>query len=88
MVVPLFGWSAGDVVTSIQILCAIAGAFKEASGAKSQYRETASWLESFASDLERMKEYITENPDARYTSNMVEQVARIDQHYAEFETYL
>ncbi|KAE8450474.1 hypothetical protein EG329_006204 [Mollisiaceae sp. DMI_Dod_QoI] len=88
MVVPLFGWSAGDLVTSIKILCAIARAFKEASGAKSQYTETASWLESFASDLERIKEYITENPDARYTKNIVEQVARIDKHYAEFETYL
>jgi hypothetical protein len=88
MVVPLFGWSAGDLVTSIKILHSIAGAFKEASGASSQYKETASWLESFASDLERMKEYITENPDARYTKNIVEQVGRIDRYYGEFETYL
>ena len=88
MVVPLFGWSAGDVVRSIQILCAVACAFKEATGAKSQYADTATWLESFASDLERMKEYITENPEARYTKNIVEQVGRVDKHYALFEAYL
>jgi hypothetical protein len=88
MVVPLFGWSAGDLVTSIKILYSVASAFKDASGASSQYKETASWLESFASDLERMREYITENPDARYTKNIVEQVGRIDKYYGEFETYL
>jgi anaerobic ribonucleoside-triphosphate reductase len=88
MVVPLFGWSAGDIVTPIKILSTIAGAFKEATGAKSQFAEASTWLESFASDLERMNEYTTENPDAKYTKNIIEQVASIHSHYAEFEMYL
>jgi hypothetical protein len=85
MVVPLFGWSAGDLVVSIQILCAIGSAFTEATGAKAQYAEASSWLRSFASDLERVKEYTDEHPQAKYTNNMVEQIAMIDKHYAEFE---
>jgi hypothetical protein len=81
MVVPLFGWSAGDIVISIQILHTVAGAFKEATGAKSQFAETSTWLESFASDLERMNEYTAENPDAKYTKNIIEQVISINIHY-------
>lgn len=88
MVVPLFGWSVGDVVTSIKILYAIAGAFKDATGAGSQFAETSIWLESFASDLKRVTEYTSENPNARYTKNMIEQVARINDNYAVFEKYL
>jgi hypothetical protein len=88
MVVPLFSWSAGDIVTSIRIICAISGAFKDATGAKSQHAETSTWLDSFASDLERMKEYIIENPDAKYTPNIIEHVSRINTHYQEFEKYL
>jgi hypothetical protein len=88
MVVPLFGWSAGDLVTSIKILCAVAGAFKDTTGAKSQYTDTATWLESFASDLKHMNEYTSQNPNARYTASIIEQVARINMHYQKFEQYL
>jgi hypothetical protein len=88
MVVPLFGWSAGDIVTSIKILYTIASAFKEATGAKSQYADTATWLETFAADLERMREYTTANPDAKYTRNILTQIERIDTDYQDFETYL
>lgn len=88
MVIPLFGWSAGDVVTSINILKAVAAAFKKATGAEKQYSETSSWLDSFASDLKRINEYTAANPTAKCTRNILEHVGKIDAHYLEFESYL
>ena len=69
MVVPLFGWSAGDLVVSIKILYHIGEAFREAGGAKDQYAETASWLDSFAHDLEQIREYVANTPTAKYTDS-------------------
>ena len=46
MVSPLFGWSAGDIVVSIQIIYRIGKAFGEIGGAKEQYAETAAWLDT------------------------------------------
>jgi hypothetical protein len=88
MPVPLFGWSAGDIVVSIKILCQIADAFSESGGAKDQYAETSTWLRSFADDLERVKEYVDGNPTAKYTGNIGQQVSNIGPHYAQFEKYL
>jgi hypothetical protein len=82
------GWSAGDLMTSINILYAIANAFKTVSSAESQFTETASWLESFASDLALLNEYTIDYSKAQYTKNILDQVGRINTHYAEFETYL
>jgi hypothetical protein len=70
MPVPLFGWSAGDIVVSIKIVSQIADAFSESGGAKEQYAETSTWLRSFAEDLERVKEYVDDNPTAKYTENI------------------
>jgi len=88
MVVPLFGWSAGDIVTSIKILYAIAGAFKSTTGAKSQFSETASWLELFASDLNLINNFVSANPDAKCTQNIVDHIIKINKHCLEFEVYL
>ena len=88
MVVPLFGWSAGDIVVSVQILYRIAEAFRDAGGAKDQYAENAAWLDSFAHDLERVRDYISENPTAKYSKDVKQQIANIDPKYVEFERYL
>src|SRR2546421_5501885 len=88
MVAPLFGWSAGDIVVSIQIIYRIGKAFGEVGGAKEQYAETATWLDNFAGDLERIVEHVTDNPTAKYTENIKQQIANIDRHYAHFEKYV
>jgi hypothetical protein len=88
MVVPLFGWSAGDIVISIKILKEIGAAFRSVDGAKFQYAETSLWLESFASSLERVKDYLSANPDAKYTAQISQQVSTIDNAYALLEKYL
>jgi hypothetical protein len=64
MPVPLFGWSAGDIVVSIKILDHVADAFSESGGAKDQYAETSTWLSSFTEVLERVKEHVDDNPTA------------------------
>jgi len=88
MPVPLFGWSAGDIVVSIKILYQVADAFSESGGAKDQYPDTSTWLRSFAEDLKRIKEYVDDNPTAKYTENIRQQVSNIGPHYDEFEKYL
>lgn len=88
MPAPLFGWSAGDIVVSIKILSQVADAFSESGGAKDQYAETSTWLRSFAEDLERVKEYVDENPTGKYTENIRQQVSNIGPHYNQFEKYL
>jgi hypothetical protein len=88
MPIPLFGWSAGDIVISIKILYQVADAFSESGGAKDQYAETSTWLRSFAEDLERVKEYVDDNSTARYTEDVRQQVSNIGPHYDEFEKYL
>jgi hypothetical protein len=80
MPVPLFGWSAGDIVVSIKILYHVADAFSESGGAKDQYAETSTWLRSFAEVLERVKEHVDDNPTAKYTENMRQQVSNIRNH--------
>lgn len=88
MVVPLFGWSAGDIIVSIQIIYRIGEAFREAGGAKEQYAETAEWLDSFAHNLERIGEYVADNPTSKYTENIKQQITNIDPHYVLFEKYV
>lgn len=88
MVVPLFGWSAGDIVVSIKILRQVGAAFKNTDGAKDQYAEAASWLELFASQLEHIKTYIEANPNARFTSDVAKQIVVIGNAYDKLEKYL
>jgi hypothetical protein len=88
MVVPLFGWSAGDIVVSIKLLNQIAEAFQESGGAKHQHAESWTWLKSFAGDLERVKEYVAEHPDAKHTENIKDQIKNVDPHYVQFEKFL
>jgi uncharacterized membrane-anchored protein YhcB (DUF1043 family) len=56
-------------------------------GAKEQYAETAEWLDSFARDLERILEHVTDNPTAKYTENIKQQITNIDRHYVHCEKY-
>lgn len=88
MVVPAFGWLAGDIVTSIKIIIRISEAFTEAGGAASQFVETTAFLNAFGSTLERIKDYTNENADAKYTGSIVEQVKLIDGPYSKFEEHM
>ena len=72
MPVSVFGWSAGDIVVSIKILIHMGEAFREIGGAKDQYAETSTWLDSFAHNLDSVVEFVTKDPDAKYTKNLVQ----------------
>jgi hypothetical protein len=78
MPVPVFGWSAGDIVASIKILIHVGEAFREIGGAKNQFAETSTWLDTFAHDLDKVRDFIVDNSDAKYTESLVQQVAIID----------
>lgn len=78
----------GDIVTSIKIIIRISEAFKEASGAVSQFAETTAFLDAFESTLRRIKEYTNENCNAKYTDSIIEQVKLIDGPYSKFEKYM
>ena len=88
MVVPAFGWSAGDIVKSIQIVVKVCEAFKEAGGATTSYAETTAFLESFARVLKSIKDFADNHASAKYTPDIVDQIKLVDGPYCEFEKYL
>ena len=79
---PLFGWSAGDVVQSIRIIKKLCEAFKDVDGAETEYAEATAFLESFARILASIREFTNANPQAKYTTDIVEQIKLIDRPYA------
>lgn len=88
MVTPTFGWSAGDIATSIKIIIRISEAFKEAGGAVSQFAETTAFLDAFVATLRHIKEYTNENANAKYTDSIIELVKVIDGPYCKFKKYM
>lgn len=50
-----FGWSAGDIVASVQLVTKIAGALKETNGAKSDYRESVDFLFGLEITLQNLR---------------------------------
>ena len=88
MPVPVFVWSAGDIVVSIKILIHVGEALRESGGAKDQFAETSTWLDSFAHDLEKVREFVINSRDAKYTENLVQQIAIIDPQYKKFEDHI
>jgi hypothetical protein len=88
MVVPLFGWSAGDIVVTIQLLSHIASAFRKAGGAKDSHAETHNWLTSFSRVLERVRGYANTTSAGTHRDDILAQIAIIDPQYKRFEDYL
>lgn len=50
-----FGWSAGDIVASVQLVGKIAGSLKETNGAKSNYRESIDFLFGLEITLQNLR---------------------------------
>jgi hypothetical protein len=88
MVVPPFGWSAGDVILSIQVLYRVSKAFKNAKGAQEQYAGVAVWLDSFAHDLDRVREFLVNHSDSTCVPGIKKKLEVINPAYARFEKYL
>ncbi len=88
MVAPAFGWSAGDIVTSIKILIRISEAFKDAGGAVSQFAETTAFLDTFEVTLRCIKDYTFESANAKYTDSIIGHIKVIDGPYSKFEKYM
>ena len=88
MFTPLFGWSAGDVVQSIKIIIKIVEAFKETGGAATKFAETTAFLDHFNTTLNRIKEYASDNTQAKYSATIVDQIKLIDNPYCTFEKYM
>lgn len=83
-----FGWSPGDIVQSVRIIIKLCEALREADGAEAKYSETTTLLESFARTLTSLRDFTNGNPQAKYSSGIVEQIKLNDRPYAQFEAYL
>jgi hypothetical protein len=88
MVVPLFGWSAGDVVSAARALYKIGQAFSETQGAAAQYAEASKVLEYLAKDRQRAKELIESRPTSKYTPDVRLKLEIVDAAYGAFEQHL
>jgi hypothetical protein len=83
-----FGWSAGDIVTAIEIIWRIIKAFDGAKGAKKQYAASCAFLRSFTPVLERMKLQIENVASTQLQDDMLIQAETISIAYADFDKYL
>ena len=88
MVSPLFGWSAGDVVRSIQIITKLCKAFREEGGAASHFAETVAFLDAFLRVLNAIKDFSNSQSDTKYGAEINAQISLIDGPYTKFEAYL
>lgn len=88
MVVPAFGWSAGDIVQSIRIIIKICDAFKESGHASTKYTDSTAFLQGFQSTLSLIKDYTDDSSTAKYTTAIEEQVKLIDAPYSQFEKHM
>ena len=88
MVTPAFGWSAGDIISSIRIIIKICEAFKEAGGATSRYEECTAFLEGFRVTLSKLDFHIRRSPDPEYAAEISELLKLIDAPYCRFEKFM
>jgi hypothetical protein len=70
MVVGLFGWSAGDVVSGATALYKIGRAFRGTKGATKQYKEASEALEVLAKDRKRAQDLFDAHPTPIYTPDI------------------
>ena len=85
---PGFGWSAGDIVISIQIVYHVSHAFRKVGGARDKYADTQAWLRSFALLVEAVRTFASTTPIGPRRDNILDQIAIIDPVFKKFEQCL
>jgi hypothetical protein len=88
MVVPFFGWSAGDIVQSIRVIWTIVEAFDSAKGSKKKYAESRAFLRALVPVLQRIQQYLKNPQQDAYKNDMEVQSQIIGEAYAAFESHL
>src|SRR5271169_6153460 len=83
-----FGWSAGDIVTSIRIVYQIIEAFDSVKGAKKQYASSQAFLRALVPVLKRVKQYLDNPEQDQDQEAMSVQGKIINEAYDAFEGYL
>jgi hypothetical protein len=83
-----FGWSAGDLVTAMQILHRILRAFDRAKGAKKQYALSCGFLRQLIPVIKRIEIQIRDNQNGEIKGDLSEQFQAVHTAYEDFETYL
>ncbi|EDN95704.1 predicted protein [Sclerotinia sclerotiorum 1980 UF-70] len=72
-----FGWSAGDLVAAISVVTKVCKALKDAGGAKEDYRESVSFLESLSVTLGLLHKYYEANLNQNDLSDLKSQILLI-----------
>lgn len=66
MFVPIFGWSAGNIVLSVDIPSQVGQASRDAGGAKGKSTKFTGWLDGFACNFQRLHECFNKTEYAKY----------------------
>jgi len=85
---PAFGWSVGDIIAVVGTIHELSKGFREVSGAEDHFWLSGAWLESFGHDLQRVQEFMSENPTAACIPGLQEKLLLIKSAYVEFELYM
>jgi len=87
MVVP-FGFSVGDFIAGTSTLIECFRAFKAGGGAAENYEEAVTFLQGMQATLIWTETYVEKHPDGTYTTQISDQIARIEKPWKSLEKFL
>jgi hypothetical protein len=73
-----FGWSAGDIASTIAVLVKVGKALKNSDGAASEYQDTVEFIKSLVKTLESVQTIPERYPDLEWKDNLTEQAKAMD----------
>lgn len=68
-----FGWSAGDILATVNTLAKVGKSLKESGGAATEYQEAVAFLSSVSRTLSGVQSLLRDNPNLRWGADLVEQ---------------
>lgn len=80
-----FGWSAGDIATTISTLITVVNALKDSGGSRSEFQASVQFLESVERTLSGIQSIVDNNPDLQCEENLKRQVDIVKSAIANFE---
>jgi len=72
-----FGWSAGDIIATLQLLYQIGSALKDSGGASSEFQETDSFLQTLSRTLKNLNALQATPLDPSFAENLREHCSHI-----------
>jgi hypothetical protein len=81
-----FGWSAGDIFTAIKFIIDVASALDDISGARKEFRQSATFLRNLDKSLSPLRTFTALDAQPEYKADIEEEVDAIRRPIETFMT--